>query len=402
MLSAYFTRKSVLIAFYDGAAGHYLDNFTDWLSVQGYQRGTIRRSVRGAIKFATLIEPLGTRLEELTATQLIEVIQLQSKQLCKEVKGYRLFLNYLQNQGIIPTLIEPKEAPFEPLLVEFEEWMLIHRGVTHSTLIGYRHYINDLILEFNGKPKLLSAKKLRDLITKRAENCCIATTKCRINAIRMFIKFLISNGYCKSDLNDAIPAVAHWKLSSLPKYIQPEEIERVIACCSCSSALEKRNKAIILLLARLGMRAGEIAGLQLNDIDWENSSLTVMGKNRCEAKLPIPQDVGDALHDYISTARPAINNSNIFITNQAPLLSITRYAVKHVAAKAIRKAGIDAPSFGSHVLRHSVATALLRHGTSLHAISELLRHTSIETTAHYAKVDTTLLLEIVLPWPGEI
>jgi integrase/recombinase XerD len=255
------------------------------------------------------------------------------------------------------------------LLVEFEEWMFDHRGVTSSTLVGYRHYISDVISASNGKSELLTAKKIRTLIAKRAKDCRLSTTRFRINAIRMFVKFLVANGYCRFDLSDAIPSVAQWKLSSLPKYIQPGEIELVIACSGYSTALEKRNRAIILLLARLGMRAGEIAGLQLSDIDWENGLLTVLGKNRHEARLPMPQDVGDALYDYISSARPVVNNDSVFITANAPLSPITRYAVKHVAAKTIKKAGIKTPSFGAHVLRHSVATALLRQGSSLH-----LRH----------------------------
>jgi site-specific recombinase XerD len=155
-----------------------------------------------------------------------------------------------------------------------------------------------------------------------------------------------------------------------------------------------------LLLARLGLRAGEVAALRLQDIEWNEGTFRVIGKSRREAKLPLPQEVGDALLRYLQAARPAVPSEYVFCTLIAPWRPITRYVVKAVAAQAIRRAGVRAPSFGSHVLRHSAATGLLRQGASLQVIGEVLRHRSVDTTAHYAKVDVGLLQEVVRPWPG--
>jgi site-specific recombinase XerD len=174
----------------------------------------------------------------------------------------------------------------------------------------------------------------------------------------------------------------------------------VIAACDASTARGIRDKAIVLFLARLGLRAGDVANLQLHDIDWSQGTFRVMGKSRREAKLPLPQDVGDAMLEYLHSARPSAKTPHVFLRVIAPWTPVTRCVVQHAAAEAIQRAGVEAPSFGAHVLRHSAATALLRQGASLQVIGEVLRHCSVETTAHYAKIDTGLLYEVTRPWPG--
>lgn len=174
----------------------------------------------------------------------------------------------------------------------------------------------------------------------------------------------------------------------------------MIAACDGATVRALREKAILLLLARLGLRAGEVAALRLPDFDWAHGTFRVVGKSRREAKLPLPQEVGEALLRYLEAARPTIDSDSVFVTLIAPWTPITRYVVKAVAAQAIRRAGVQAPSFGAHVLRHSAATDLLRQGASLQVIGEVLRHCSVDTTAHYAKVDVGLLQEVVQPWPG--
>jgi site-specific recombinase XerD len=143
-----------------------------------------------------------------------------------------------------------------------------------------------------------------------------------------------------------------------------------------------------------------VASLRFDAIDWAQGTFRVMGKSRREAKLPLPQDVGDAVLAYLETARPAVASPFIFLTAIAPWAPITRYVVTSVAARAIQRAGVEAPSLGAHILRHSAATGLLRQGASLQVIGEVLRHRSVDTTAHYAKVDVAFLQQVTLPWPG--
>jgi site-specific recombinase XerD len=217
----------------------------------------------------------------------------------------------------------------------------------------------------------------------------------------MFFRFLIAEGKCDSRLAAAIPVVAHWRLSALPRYLQPEEVERVIASCSPTSPSGKRDRAILLLLARLGLRAGDILVLRVDDIDWKGAWISVCGKGRRLTKLPLTQEVGRAIVDYLKEERPPAETDILFLRSRAPLRAFASHAaISVIVEQAMRRAGVTCPSRGAaHVLRHSVATSMLRHGASLQDIAAVLRHRSIETTQIYAKVDIAMLQEIAQPWP---
>lgn len=280
--------------------------------------------------------------------------------------------------------------------------MQVHRGVLPSTLRNYRRHVLDLLAQLGENPERFDAAGLRTFILAYAEHGTLATAKTRVKATRAVLRFLIVTERCPPALAAAIPALAEWRLSMLPRYISPTDLERVITACDDTTAIGCRDKAIVLLLARLGLRASEVAELRFAAIDWPEGSLTVLGKSRREAKLPLPQEVGDALLRYLRTARPAVRDPHVFITAIAPWRPITRSVVKVAAARALRRAGVEAPSFGAHVLRHSAATALLGQGASPQVIGEVLRHRCTDTTAHYAKVDVALLREVVRPWPGGV
>lgn len=162
-----------------------------------------------------------------------------------------------------------------------------------------------------------------------------------------------------------------------------------------------RDRAVILLLARLALRASDVAGLRLSDIDWQQGRLFVSGKTRHQAWLPLPQEVGDALLHYLHKGRPSVSGDRLFIITRAPYTQILARQVSQTAQRAILRAGINAPSYGAHIFRHSAATALLRNGVPLQGVATLLRHSSVEMTAHYAKVDVELLKQVALPWPEE-
>ena len=217
----------------------------------------------------------------------------------------------------------------------------------------------------------------------------------------MFLRYLIAQGKCPAVLEAAIPRVAHWRLSSLPRYLRSEDIERIIASCNCTTAVGRRNRAILLLLARLALRAGDIAQLDLKDIDWEQAWIHVSGKSRRQTRLPLTQEVGDALAAYLQDGRPLVRIDKLFISSFAPYRPLgTRCTVSAIVARALRRAGVTRPSRGAaHLLRHSKASSMLRQGKSLQEIADLLRHRSIQTTEIYAKVDVTTLGTIAQPWP---
>jgi site-specific recombinase XerD len=198
----------------------------------------------------------------------------------------------------------------------------------------------------------------------------------------------------------AVPTIASWREASVPRHLQPKEIERVIASCDVGTPDGLRDRAVLLLLARLGLRASDVASLALGAFDWSEARLRVAGKGRREDWLPLPQDVGDAVLAYLKKARPRIQSEAVFFKTVAPVIPISRWVVSTIVGRAIRRAGVSSPSHGAHVLRHSAAVHLLRAGSSLTEIGALLRHASIETTFHYAKVDRDLLLEVAIPWPS--
>jgi integrase len=176
-------------------------------------------------------------------------------------------------------------------------------------------------------------------------------------------------------------------------------VEQVLASCDLTTAIGVRDQAVLLLLAQLGLRAGDVAALKWRDIDWPDGTLCVMGKNRRQTRLPLPQEVGEAILDYAEHQRPRVPSPYVFLTTMAPIRPISPKTVTKITADALRRANVESPIYGAHVLRHSAATNMLRQGASLPSIGAVLRHASVETTAHYAKVDVDLLHEVVRAWP---
>jgi integrase/recombinase XerD len=203
-------------------------------------------------------------------------------------------------------------------------------------------------------------------------------------------------------LMGAVPKVANWRLASLPRYLSVEQVEQVVAACDPASPAGARDRAIILLLAQLGLRAGDVVALRLPDLDWSAGRIRLAGKTRQENWLPMPQEVGDAVLHYLRDSRPEVDDDHVFLTAIAPRKPLgASGTVSDVVTRALRRAAVDAPHFGAHLLRHSAATHLLRHGASLEAIAVVLRHRSLQSTAHYAKVHVELLRRVAQPWPAE-
>jgi site-specific recombinase XerD len=409
MLTTYFTRPTTRAQYYASPAGPYLDAFTEWLAQRGYRQESIRRCVQGAAQFVTWIQTAeGSLASASPATLALFRHHLsQCQQLCRPIGQHSVrwlgavrFVTFLQTHSLSAPPTVPSAPELPAVLSAFEQWMRTQRGVQPQTLQNYRRHLLALLTELGDEPEQFDAARLRLFLLASPQPRSAAWVKTRANALRMFLRYLSAHGRCRPGLEAALPRVAQWRLATLPRYLPPEDVERVLRTCEGSTARRIRDKAIVLLLARLGLRAGEVATLRLQDIEWSEGTFRVIGKSRREAKLPLPQEVGDALLRYIRAVRPAVPSEYLFCTLIAPWRPITRYVVKAVAAQAIRRAGVRAPSFGSHVLRHSAATGLLRQGASLQVIGEVLRHRSVDTTAHYAKVDVGLLQEVVRPWPG--
>jgi site-specific recombinase XerD len=271
--------------------------------------------------------------------------------------------------------------------------------VAHTSIAQYEAVVADFIAALGAVPASYTAESIRGFIVERAPGHGTPRAQSITTAVRSFLRFLAATGQCSEDLLHAVPRLANWRLASTPRFLEPEDVERVIGACSDEDALGARDRAVILLLARLGLRAGEVAGLTFDDIDWKNGRIAVCGKGRRQEWLPLPQEIGDAITVYLRRGRAPLQVPRVFTTVLAPRHPMTRAAVTHVVRSALRRAGVKAPVNGAHVLRHSAATAMLRSGASLAGVAAVLRHRSPSTTAHYAKVDFGLLAEVAQPWP---
>ncbi len=222
-------------------------------------------------------------------------------------------------------------------------------------------------------------------------------------ALRSFLRYARYRGDIKIDLAAAVPTVANWSMTSIPRAISAEHVQALLASCNCQTAVGCRDYAILLLLARLDLRAGEVVALTLDDIDWEAGLLKVTGKRGEERPLPLPVEVGEAIATYLQAGRPHTTSRRVFLRCKAPIRGFrSSVAIGSIVRHTLERAAIDLPSKGAHQFRHGLACELLRRGASLAEIGELLRHRSPNTTALYAKVDLVALRTLALPWPGGV
>lgn len=410
MLGQFFRSPLRVEALRDSPGGLHLEGFAETLHRAGYAEITARKHIRAAehllhwanrtgIPISSLneqsFERFGRHLDQCQCPRF--GTSYRQELLC----GARFFLDQLRGAGAITA------SPAEPttqdpvLLSAFCRWMRQERGTCGLTLYNYSLPIRELLNYLGDDPQRYDARSLRQFVLEKNQKCGWATAKRCTTALRMFLRFLIAEGRCASHLDAAIPSLAHWRLSSLPRYLQPEEVERVINSCDLTSAVGRRDRAILLLLARLGFRAGDVVRLRLADIDWEDATIHVSGKGRRQTRLPLTQEVGDAIVAYLQHGRPRTDTEVLFIRSRAPYRAFASHcAISVIVAKAMRRAGVTCPSRGAaHVLRHSAATSMLRQGASLQDIAAILRHRSTATTEIYAKVDLATLRQIAQPWP---
>ena len=276
-----------------------------------------------------------------------------------------------------------------------------------TTIERYRTVADQFLFErFSNGVVDLRALRADDAIafvqrqTKRLQPPAL---KCVVNALRSFLRYAQYRGEVATALAAAVPAVAAWATTpTLPKAISPEHAQRAIDSCNRCTGAGLRDRAVLLLLARLGLRAHEVIALQLEDCDWDGSHLRVRSKCRREQLLPIPADVGAAIAAYLRQGRPQSHDRHLFLRSMAPIRGLMpgSDAIGTIVRHALQRAGVDAPHRGSHQFRHALAVRLLQRSASLTEIGEVLRHQSPQTTSIYARVDIGALRPLAQPWPG--
>ncbi|EJC82666.1 site-specific recombinase XerD [Rhizobium leguminosarum bv. trifolii WSM2297] len=320
----------------------------------------------------------------------------------------RRLLSALREEDLIPVAAPPERTEHEQIVDVFAAYLSKERGLAASTV---------------GSHKLLSLRFLREVCPAGADGFAALTPEIVIGyverhaldgsadsgkamcvVIRAFLRYLHLKGFISTALADCVPSIRRWRLAGLPTFLPPEKVQNVLDACDRTTAMGHRDYAVLMILAKLGLRASEVATLNLDDIDWQSGTILVHGKGRRQATMPLRHDVGTAIVAYIRHGRPASSCRRVFLRTLAPHVGFASgCAITMIAKQALERAGIDGYAHhGAHLFRHSLATDLLRSGASFAEIGQLLRHRSIDSTRIYAKLDIEKLRELSLPWPGGV
>ena len=387
----------------------YLVAFERLLRTQGYAPPTIRIKVRLVRDFSVWLTKRAISLKDLSAEHAKCYLRHRARHLrprTDDIVGLSQLLDFLRKEGIVAQQQECKQStPLDRLLDQYALYLREERAVASVTVGAYSRVARELLAQKFGEGCFnLSALRAIDVITfvrHQAARGSRKTAAYVCTALRSFLGYLRYRGDVTINLSAAVPKVANWSMPSIPRSIAPGHLRQVLASCNRRSAVGSRDYAILLLLARLGLRAGAVVALELDDIDWQTAALRVRGKGGHAHTLPLPFEVGEAIADYLKIGRPVSTNRRLFLRSRAPIQGFkSSVAVLCVVRHALIRTGIDSPSKGAHQFRHALASEMLRRGASLPEIGQIMDHRNPETTAIYAKVDLASLHTLALAWPG--
>ena len=317
-------------------------------------------------------------------------------------------LSVLRETGTIAPAMLPPLTPHEQIFEAFSHYLREERGLATKSIVRHLPFIRLFLREVcpGGVSDLgkISQADVTRYIERHARDWSAGSGKAMCWALRSFLRYLHHKGLNPLALADCVPSIRRWKLANLPTYLSAAQVQTVLDGCDRATALGRRDYAILMILAKLGMRAGEVASLTLDDVDWRSGEMLIRAKGRQQAKMPIPPDVGAAVVVYLRDGRPKSSCRRLFLRTPAPHVGFASgCAITMIAKAALDRAGIHGYAHhGAHLFRHSLATELLRSGATLSQIGQLLRHKSHDTTRIYAKVDIEALRTLGLPWPGGV
>ena len=392
----------------------YLLQFNSKLKSVGYTTLTIKTYSDSVCHFGTwmdhnLISPCGITMDTL---------ELFSKHRCicsgwqrstflsrKYLRRVRRFVEYLVEIRVV-TDLEQHSIKHVPSWDQdgYIDWLVSDRGLAPISIQNYVRALTQILPDLGFDPSLYNAQKIHCVTCQYADQKGPVNAKRLTTALRSYLKFLVAKGLCSFALIAAVPTIANWRLSELPRYISVEDVRQVVQSCDTGQPIGLRDHAILLLLAQLGLRASDIVNMLVTDIDWDSATVLVRGKSRKVSRLPLPQDVGDAILQYLEAGRARDTAcEQLFLCVMAPYRPLSAPSiVSGIVRAAIVRSGINTPPYsGAHLLRHSAATGWLRDGISLDTVSTILRHNSADMTMHYAKIDIEALRELAVSWPGD-
>jgi integrase/recombinase XerD len=388
-----------------GPLAPYVDGFAAELLEQGYTRTSAEQHVCFVAHLDRWlrVEGLGVGdLSESTIQRYLAERRAAGYVLYRSVKALRPLLRFLAPLNVLPTEPPVRPDPVEELLGRYRGYLLTERGLTPATVTGYEHLARPFIASRRRDEGLdlagLSAADVIEFVLASCPGRATGSAKLIVTVMRSVLDWLHLTGMVPASLATSVPAVAGWRLAGLPLVLTPPQLRALLAACDRHTPTGRRDYAVVLLLARLGLRAGEVARLGLDDIDWHAGELRVLGKGNRGESLPLPADVGAAITAYLRRGRPAsAQDRSVFIRVHAPHRALTATGIGNIVNAAGRRAGLG--HVHAHQLRHSAATAMLRAGSPLAEVGQVLRHRSPFNTAIYAKVDRDALTVLARPWP---
>ena len=391
----------------------YADTFIAELTAAGYARGSLstkRAALRRFLLWRQRRKPPSCKPDESEVARFLAcACGLGPKHRCLASTALFGFLEHLRRQGVIAACApEIPETISEVLEKRYADFLRKEKGLAKPSLRVYLPMVADLLGYLqtqNGDPSVhrLDASVLRAFLLDRTRGRSSEFARLLATSLRSFLRFLHGQGKISRDLTAAVPTVSRWTQPDVPRKLTSEEVNRVLITPDRTTATGRRDLAILLLLARLGLRAGEVIALELGDIRWREGEILVRGKGGRRDLLPLPRRVGAALACYLRLDRGARSTQRVFLRANAPRVPLAGPAsIGHIVRRVMAQAGVDRPKqIAAHLFRHTLASRMLQQGASLRDISEVLRHRTPATTEIYAKIDMRSLNEVVRPWPTQ-
>jgi len=409
----YFIGKRIVLSRTpEGPLAPHIRPFAGSLREQGYALASIHRHVLLAACFSRWLQQRGVSLRSITSDHPPRYLRYRMRKVQRgrgDLAALGHLLAFLHCERLVPAERIPSRrlTSAERCAQAYERYLREIRGLAKATIVNYVPFIRSFLKDcFDDGPVMLSRLCASDVVRfvqRQAAHLHQKRAKLLTCALRSFLRYVRYLGKTKLDLAAAVPIVANWSMSSIPRAITEDQVRHLLSSVDRRTAMGRRDYAILILLARLGLRSGEVASLELGDIDWKAGQLSVRGKTGQRSELPLTAEVGKVIAAYLRCGRPHSTSRRVFLRAKAPVRGFRGASgVGSIVRHRLQRAGIDAPTLGAHQFRHGLASSLLRHGASLGEIGDLLGHHNPETTKIYIKVDLDALRTLALPWPGGV
>jgi integrase/recombinase XerD len=396
----------------EGPLSAYIAGFAKWARDVGYATYSRHRQVLLAACFSRWLGKQGIRVNSISSEHPALYLRSRTRKVrihSGDAAVLSQFMDFLRLKGVIPTENRPQRelTPVDLAINAFEHYLRNERSLAEATVVNYVPFIHRFLIDiFSDRPVDLSSLNAGDIVRfvqRQTLHLHGKRAKLLTCALRSFLQYIRYRGDITLNLAAAVPTVASWSMTSIPRAIPSDAARQLLASIDRRTPMGRRDYAILLLLAKLGLRADEVVRLNLEDINWNVGCLSVQGKGSQRGDLPLPADVGAAIAEYLKSGRPRSSSRRVFLRTKAPIRGfLSSVAISSLVRHTIVRAGIKTPTKGAHQFRHALATEMLRHGASLTQIGEVLRHRSPETTMIYTKVDLDALRSLALSWPGGV